>query len=339
MSPWYMENGSKLLEGLIASSNGEYDVPYRAFTIEELNKATNLDITAGMSAFSRAVMADGTGYYISGTFQQRSILVKKFWVSVAEDRGPSYANNDIVVALQMNRHKNVLKVLGCCLDLKMPAIIYEPGINFRLLFDILYNRKEGNFQNDGRSLCWSNRLKIATDVANAIAYLHTAFPTPIIHRDLTTKNIVIDNYGVAKLVDFSLCISLPPGESEIKDIIVGTKGYLEPDYGRTGIVTEKCDVYMFGIILLELLTGRKPYDIAREPNSLEEYVKEHVDNELSKTLDPTILVERGEIELDHQLQVFSELALRCTCNKGADRPDVMDVAKELRRIQRSSLPC
>ncbi|KAL2513504.1 Protein kinase superfamily protein [Forsythia ovata] len=339
MSPWYMENGSKLLEGLIASSNGEYDVPYRVFTIEELYKATYLDITAGMSDFSRGVMTDGMGYYISGTFQQRSILVKKFWVSGEEDRGRSYAVNDIVIALQMNRHKNVLKVLGCCLDLKMPAIIYEHGINYRLLFDILFKRKEWNFQNDGRSLSWSNRLKIAADVANAIAYLHTAFPTPIIHRDLTTKNIVIDNYGVAKLVDFSLCISLPPGESEIKDMIVGTKQYLEPEYARTGIVTEKCDVYMFGMILIELLTGREPYDIAHEPNSLEEYIKEHVDKELSEILDPTILVERGEKELDHQLQAFLELALRCTCNKGVDRPDVMDMAKELQRIQRSSRPC
>ncbi|KAL2513568.1 Protein kinase superfamily protein [Forsythia ovata] len=333
MSPWYMENGSKLLEGLIASSNGEYDVPYRVFTIEELDKATNLDRCR--------VMADGTGHYISGTFLQRSILVKKFWFGARGDRGPSYAVNDIVVALQMNRHKNVLKVLGCCLDLKMPAIIYEPGVNYRLLSDILFTRKEGNFQNDIRSLCWSNRLKIATDVANALAYLHTAFPTPVIHRDLSTQNIVIDNYGVAKLVDFSLCIAMPPGESEKEeDIIVGTTGHIEPEYDCRGIVTEKCDVYMFGMILLELLTGRKPFDIDLEPNSLVEYVKEHVDKELSKILDPTILVERGEIELDHhQLQAFSELALRCTHHKGADRPDVMDVAKELRRIQRSSRPC
>ncbi|KAL2453731.1 putative serine-threonine protein kinase [Abeliophyllum distichum] len=105
-----------------------------------------VSITVGMSDFSRWVMADGAGYYISGTFEQRSILVKKFWVPGAGgDIGPSYVVNDIVVALQMNWYKNVLKVLGCCLDLKLPVNIYEHGINYRLLFDILFNTKEWNF--------------------------------------------------------------------------------------------------------------------------------------------------------------------------------------------------
>ncbi|CAA2993677.1 non-functional pseudokinase ZED1-like [Olea europaea subsp. europaea] len=337
LSPWYMENGGKLLEGLIASSNGKYNIPYRVFTVEELHKATDFDFTNSINYISRSAMWDGTGYYISGIFQQRSILVKKFHAYAKGDGAASYAVNDIVYTVQMNRHKNVLKVLGCCLDLEIPAIIYDIGINYGLLYDLLRGRNFGN--NIGRSLSWSNRLKIATDVANAVAYLHTAFPTPIIHRDLGTKNIVIDNNGVAKLVDFSLCVALPPGESQVEvDIVVGTKGHLDPDYMTTGIITEKGDVYMFGIILLELLTGRYPFfNVDDEYPSLWNFAEHHVEkNELSKILDPIILEEIGEIE--HQLQAFSRLALRCILDRGADRPYIIDVAKELVRIQRSAHP-
>ncbi|CAA2993680.1 non-functional pseudokinase ZED1-like [Olea europaea subsp. europaea] len=329
LSPWYIENGGKLLEGLIAASNGKYDIPYRVFTVEEINKATNVDFPSlGDNEDSRSVMRDGSGYYFSGVFQQRSILVKKYSLQ------SSYAVNGIVFTVLMNRHKNVLKVLGCCLDLKIPAIIYEIGMNYGLLYDLLF---DGN--NIGRSLCWSNRLKIATEVANAVVYLHTAFPTPIIHRNLTTTSIVIDNNGVAKLADFSLCIALPPGESQMKVKIAGTLGHVEPEYLSTNIITEKSDVYVFGILLLELLTGRLPssFDLDDEHISLRDFVEQHVEkNELSKILDPIILGEIGEIE--HQLQAFARLALRCTVVRGADRPYIIDGAKELVRIQRSVHP-
>ncbi|CAA2993673.1 non-functional pseudokinase ZED1-like [Olea europaea subsp. europaea] len=157
-------------------------------------------------------------------------------------------------------------------------------MDFSMAF--FYGRNFGN--NIGRSLSWSNDLKTATDVANAVVYLHTAFPTPIIHRDLGTKNIVIDNNGVAKLVDFSLSIALPPGESQVEvDIVVGMKGHLDPDYMTTGISTEKGEI--------------------------------------------------GEIE--HQLQAFLRLALRCTLDRGAHRPYIIDVANELERTSKDSKVC
>ncbi|XP_022858725.1 non-functional pseudokinase ZED1-like [Olea europaea var. sylvestris] len=341
LSPWYIENGGKLLEGLIASSNGKYNIPYRVFTVEELNKATDIDFTCIGNDISRSAMVDETGYYISGIFQQRSILVKKFYVYAPEVKGAPYAVKDIVITVQMNHHKNVLKILGCCLDIEIPAIIYEIEKNYGLLYDLLFKRKEGNFENNiGRSLSWSNRLKIATDVANAVVYLHTAFPTPIIHSDLNTKNIVIDHHGVAKLVDFSLCIALPPGESQLEvDFIFVSNGHVDPECITTGIITEKGDVYAFGMILLELLTCRRPDFGDHKFIPLQEYVKNHIDeNELSKVLDPRIVGESGEIEQEHQLQAFSKLALRCTRDKGADRPEIIDVAKELVRIQRSIHP-
>ncbi|CAI9781026.1 unnamed protein product [Fraxinus pennsylvanica] len=117
-----------------------------------------------------------------------------------------------------------------------------------------------------------------------------------------------DFKGVAKLIDFSLCVALPPGESQLEvDTIVKTTGYMDRDYLTSGIITEKVDVYMFGIVLLELLAGRGLSQVDHKYIPLVEYVQNH-ENVLSKILDPIILEERGEIE--HQLQAFWRLALR-----------------------------
>ncbi|XP_022855793.1 non-functional pseudokinase ZED1-like [Olea europaea var. sylvestris] len=117
------------------------------------------------------------------------------------------------------------------------------------------------------------------------------------------------------------------------------KGHLDPDYMTTGISTEKGDVYMFGIILLELLTGRYPFfNVDDEYPSLWNFAEHHVEkNELSKILDPIILGEIGEIE--HQLQAFLRLALRCTLDRGAHRPYIIDVANELERTSKDSKVC
>ncbi|KAI3448205.1 hypothetical protein Pfo_004870 [Paulownia fortunei] len=328
---WLIENKTKLLEGLLAASNGACDMPFRVFTVKEVSKATNGNLTTPESNFAVWAMCDGTGHYIRGSFQGRPVLVKKFHSLLAER--PSYVINDIVVSLQMNHHKNVLNVLGCCLDVEVPVIIYDHARNDRLLSDILFNKI------DDRSLSWRERLKIAIDIANAVVHLHTGFCTPTIHRDLGTKNVVIDQYGIAKLLDFSLCISLPPGESQIEDMVIGTKGHVDPEYATTGIVTLKSDVYMFGVIALELLTGQRPLNLKSKTNSLLDHESDHVDsNQLKNNLDPIILGETRETEKAHQLQTFVKLALRCTRYKGEDRPDMIEVAKELRQLGRSNKP-
>lgn len=322
VSSSYLENGSNLLEDLASASNCAYDTPFRNFSVKEIISAT--------SNFREIVISDTTGFIYQGSFQHRLILVKRYRLLGRCNRLSSYINRDIVISLMMSHQKNVLRFLGCCLDFKFPVLVYEYTGHDQLLHDVLFNRK------DCESLPWRKRLKVATDVANAIVYLHTAFSTPIVHRSLSTRNIIVDQFGAAKLLDFSLCISLPPGESQVKDTVVGVTGYLDPEYAMTGIVTEKTDVYMFGVLLLVLLTGKKSLSINGEYVYLDGLMPDPMEKDcLIKCLADVIAGERGETK-EKQLVDAAELALRCIKHDIEDRPNMIDVAKELRGIWRSS---
>ena len=183
-------------------------------------------------------------------------------------------------------------------------------------------------------------MKIAKDVAYAITYLHTAFLRPIIHRDISASNIELDKNYVPKLCNINLAISIPEGETYVEDLVVGKLGYLDPHYARTQNITEKTDVYSFGVLLLVLVTGKKPLDMSR-PTGLEDICKYVTDlvqkQQFNDIVDHKMLEEEGggnEEQLKLQLRAFIELALRCVEVERENRPQMIDVAKELVKIYR-----
>lgn len=240
----------------------------------------------------------------------------------------------------MSHLKNVLTLFGCCLEFAKPVLVYE-YVEAISLHDLLFN--EGNRDRVTRPVSWQNRLRIVNEVASTVVYLHTEFTTPIIHRDINPFKVIIDqNSGVVKMVDFSLSISLPPGKLEVKDGVRGTLAlYIDPEYVRSGIVTQKTDVYGLGVLLFQLLTGTSMHeiDIRDIPPSVEfedPYLPTNVQlyiNEGSATdiADPGILEEHG-IEIRQHLEDYLDLVKQCTESKGEDRPYMIKVAKELRRI-------
>ncbi|KAG5601338.1 hypothetical protein H5410_032708 [Solanum commersonii] len=262
---YYLKNGSSVLEELLALCDGNCRIPIRYFSAIEIERAIK---------HSESKMGLSGVYMVTGSLDNRPVLVRFNRCQLTN------IHRDIAITAQMSHLKNVLRLVGCCLEFEEAVMVYEyvEGIS---LSDLLF--KKGN--SNRKSLSWGNRLRIANEVASAIVFLHTEFTTPIIHRDIAPSKVIIDqNNGVAKILDFSLSISLPPGKLEMKseDGVLGTIGYIAPENGFYDITTQKIDVYSFGALLFELLTGKKMVEmvdsaISKEPIDCEEDNKSHIE--------------------------------------------------------------
>ncbi|KAL5783713.1 hypothetical protein ACOSP7_008742 [Xanthoceras sorbifolium] len=328
-----MENWKILLETLITASNGKYN-PILNFSAEELMSATN--------NYSRLNVVKSDGFYelYKGNFldQERTFSVMKF--TDKNYMSSVYAHqcccNSIAFASQMHQ-KNVLELIGCCLETQIPVLVFESVEHGTLLDRICSNGHQPSFE----PLLWTQRLKIAMEIANAVAYLHVGFSRPIVFRDIKLANILFDDEYGAKLFDFSLCASIPEGETHISyESICGTMGYLAPEYVSMGHYNEKCDVYSFGILLFELLTGRNAFkffydddDEEIDWNPLSKHFKKLMENNrFHKRVDPIIIGTTIYPEKEQQLKAFAEIALKCISDPPQDRPTMVDVAKQLRQM-------
>uniref|UniRef100_A0A803M5P0 Protein kinase domain-containing protein n=1 Tax=Chenopodium quinoa TaxID=63459 RepID=A0A803M5P0_CHEQI len=220
-----------------------------------------------------------------------------------------------------NRH--VVKLLGC----ELPLSVYE-FINNGTLYDHLNDPAKASI------LKWNVRLNIASEVANVLSYLHTTISTPIIHRDIKSMNILLDESYTAKVTDFGASRLIPPDKTQFSTMVLGTRGYLDPEYMQTGELTEKSDVYSFGVVLLELLTREKAI-ISNVRSEAERLLTMHFflnikEGRLLDILDINIVKERT-IE---EIQQMANLARWCLMLKGEERPTMKEVAMELETIKR-----
>ncbi|KAG9134060.1 hypothetical protein Leryth_004751 [Lithospermum erythrorhizon] len=301
-SSHFLLNGSALLAEFMAATNGKYDIPIRSFSADQLIKATN--------NFANVFHKARISFLCSGSFEGRQIIVKKFF-DVNDFPSDSVYNmfsgsiNSLVTTARMSKHKNVLRLLGCCLEFKYPVLVYEhPGNN----------------------------------VANVIVYLHTAFDTPIIFRIINPTNVMIDQNGVAKLFDFSYSIALPPGKLQVEDDIIGVTGYIDPEYYRSGLVTQTVDVYSFGVLLLALLTGNGA--TRKDEDGYQVHIVQYLsnfmaNNQFKELVDKKIMEDIEGIEQEGKLQEFLDLALKCVQEEDKySRPAMIEVAKELKQIEK-----
>ncbi|XP_042502882.1 phytosulfokine receptor 1-like [Macadamia integrifolia] len=162
-----------------------------------------------------------------------------------------------VEALSRARHENLVLLQGYCMHGNDRLLIYSYMENGSLDY-WLHEKLDG-----ASSLDWRTRLRIAQGAARGLAYLHQSCQPHILHRDIKSSNILLDGNFEAHLADFGLARLILPYDTHVTTDLVGTLGYIPPEYGQASVATYKGDVYSFGVVLLELLTGRRPMDICK----------------------------------------------------------------------------
>lgn len=318
---YFQKNGGMLLQEQIDSHHGSTE---RAtiFTVEELKIATN------NYDEDRIIGKGGHGTVYKGTLSNgRVVAIKKSMVSNQSEIEQFI--NEVVVLTQIN-HRNVVRLLGCCLETEFPLLVYEFITNGTLCEHLHFEGQACNSNN--HKLSWTTRLRIAAETAEALAYLHSAASTPIIHRDVKTANILLDENLTAKVSDFGASKFVPLDQTQLTTLVQGTLGYLDPEYFQTSQLTDKSDVYSFGVVLAELLTGKKALSFLRPEiyrNLSMYFVSTMNEGRLDQILDNEIV---SDASVGYIIEV-ANLAKRCLGLKGEERPSMKEVAMELEGIR------
>ncbi|KAI3470836.1 hypothetical protein Pfo_027499 [Paulownia fortunei] len=225
------------------------------------------------------------------------------------------------------RHRNLCKVISSCSNQEFKALVLE-YMPCGSLEKWLYSH---NYFLD-----MIQRISIMIDVASALEYLHQGYSMPVIHCDLKPSNILLDQYMTAHLCDFGVAKLLGDGESIVQTMTLATLSYIAPEYASGGFVSVRCDVYSYGVILMEVFTRKRPNDeIFTENLSLRTWVKDSMPNAVIDIVD-TNLLRPGEDGWSQKLDCLAsimELGLKCSVESPHERISIQDVIVELNRIK------
>jgi len=284
------------------------------FTLRDLEHATN--------RFSKENVIGEGGYgvvYRGRLINGSDVAIKKLLNNMGQAEKEFRVE---VEAIGHVRHKNLVRLLGYCVE----------GIHRMLVYEYVNNGNleqwlHGAMRQHG-VLTWEARMKVVLGIAKALAYLHEAIEPKVVHRDIKPSNILIDEEFNGKLSDFGLAKLLGAGKSHITTRVMGTFGYVAPEYANTGLLNERSDVYSFGALLLEAVTGRDPVDYGRPANEvhLVEWLKMMVGTRRAEeVVDPDMELKPTIRALKRALLV----ALRCVDPDAEKRPTMGQVVRML----------
>ncbi|CAL4907558.1 unnamed protein product [Urochloa decumbens] len=311
---FFKQNRGQLLQQLLCQMT---DIAERMIiTLEELEKATNNFDKA------RELGGGGHGTVYKGILSSLHVVAIKRSNIVIQREIDEFIN-EVAILSQVN-HRNIVKLHGCCLETQVPLLVYE-----FISSGTLYNHLHVDAP---ISLSWRDRLRIAVEIARALTYLHSFVSMPIIHRDIKSANILLDDNFIVKLADFGASRYIPVDQSGVDTVVQGTLGYLDPMYHSTGHLTEKSDVYSFGVLLIELLTRKKPvsYRSIHGYSLTKHFVTLISEGKLFDILDPQVSKEGDGEVIDVAL-----LAAICVKLNGEDRPTMRKIEMALESIHAS----
>uniref|UniRef100_A0A0E0JE86 Protein kinase domain-containing protein n=1 Tax=Oryza punctata TaxID=4537 RepID=A0A0E0JE86_ORYPU len=299
-----------------ASSSPSYRFPFASLQDATSNFDEGLVIgEGGFGKVYAAVLQDGT-----------KVAVKR---ANPESRQGAREFRTEIEMLSGLRHRHLVSLIGYCDEREEMILLYE-----YMEHGSLRSRLYGGAAATATALSWAQRLEACAGAARGLLYLHTATTKPVIHRDVKSSNILLDDGLTAKVADFGLSKAGPDmDETHVSTAVKGSFGYVDPEYVRTRKLTAKSDVYSFGVVLLEALCARPVVD-PRLPKPMVNLVEWGLHwqrrDELEKIVDRRIA---GTVR-PASLRKYGETVARCLADRGADRPAMEDVVWSLQFVTR-----
>ncbi|PIN24954.1 Serine/threonine protein kinase [Handroanthus impetiginosus] len=290
-------------------------------SLEELKEKTD-------NFGSMALIGEGSDgkVYFSKLNNGSEVAVKKLDASLKLE-----SNVEVLTRVSMMsrlKHENVVELLGYYVDASTRVLAYEFAA-MGSLHDILHGRKGVQGAQPGPVLNWMQRVRIAVDVARGLEYLHEKVQPSVIHGDIRSSSVLLFEDYKAKIADFNLSNQAPP--------VLGAFGYHAPEYAMTGKLTQKSDTYSFGVVLLELLTGRKPIDIymPRGQQSLINWATPRLsEDKVKQCVDPKL---KGKYPIEG-VAVLAAIAAFCVQYEADFRPNMSIVVEALQPLLKVVAP-
>ncbi|XP_056176394.1 putative leucine-rich repeat receptor-like serine/threonine-protein kinase At2g19230 isoform X3 [Syzygium oleosum] len=281
--------------------------------------------------FGRVIGEGGFGKVYLGTLDNgTAVAVKMLSESSRQGYKEFQAEAQLLMILH---HRNLVSLLGYCNQSKHMALIYEYMANGNLWQHLSGKVKMHPTGDHPKVLTWSNRLQIAVDAAQGLDYLHNGCKPSIIHRDMKTTNILLNEELQAKVADFGLSRAFATEkDSHVSTFPAGTPGYVDPEIHSSGNFNKKSDVYSFGIVLSELITGRPAVMRSRDGSAsmhiLEWLIPIVESGDIQSIMDPRL---QGEFDFNSAWKLV-EIVMSCTQPTAIQRPDIHQVLAELESL-------
>ncbi|XP_008786507.2 brassinosteroid LRR receptor kinase BRI1 [Phoenix dactylifera] len=317
-SSWKLTGTKEALSISLAT----FEKPLKNLTFADLLKATN-----GFHN-DRLIGSGGFGDVYKAQLRDGSVVAIKKLIHISGQGEREFMAE--METIGKVKHRNLVPLLGYCKVKEERLLVYE-YMKHGSLEDVLHDRKK-----NGIKLNWAARRKIAIGAARGLAFLHHSCIPHIIHRDMKSSNVLLDENLEARVSDFGMARLMSAMDTHLSvSTLAGTPGYVPPEYYQSFRCTTKGDVYSYGVVLLELLTGKRPTDSADfGDNNLVGWVMQHSKLRITDVFDPELL--KGDPTLELELLEHLKIAYACLNDRPMKRPTMLNVMAMFKEIQAGS---